>query len=271
MAAKAHGLDEECEAILEAAGVTEHQISLPQLGKPLSPPKPVVPVFKFNWPVKPISSSNFERALLDQGGEEEPTGANGFADEEDLLQGSTAQANGAMEEEEEEEADGWDMGEDVIAEVENDFVNVDSAEAGAGSSEAELWSRNSPIAADHIAGGSYDTAMQLLNRQVGAVNFKPLESRFEEIYTATRTYLPANSGLPPLTNYVRRNIDVTDPRRVLPLIPRDLESITANELAAGKNAMKANKLDEGVQAFKQILHLLMVNAVDSQQEVTEVS
>ena len=175
-----------------------------------------------------------------------------------------------MEEEEEEEADGWDMGEDAIAEVENDFVNVDSAEAGAGSSEAELWSRNSPIAADHVAGGSYDTAMQLLNRQVGAVNFKPLEDRFEEIYLATRTYLPANPGLPPLVNYVRRNVDEADLRRVLPLIPRDLESIKNNESTAGKNAMKANKLEEGVQAFKSVLHLLMVNAVSSQQEVTEV-
>lgn len=123
---------------METAGITEDQISLPQLGKPVSPPKPIVPVFKFNWPVKPISSSNFEKALLEQGEDEEPARTNGFADEEDLLQDSIAQANGAMEEAEEEEADGWDMGEDAIAEVENDFVNVDSAEAGAGSSEAEL-------------------------------------------------------------------------------------------------------------------------------------
>ncbi|KAI9658677.1 MAG: hypothetical protein M1821_002237 [Bathelium mastoideum] len=269
LTAKAHGLDEECEAILEAAGVREDQISLPEIGKPLSSPKPVVPVFKFNWPVKPISSSNFEKALLEQGEDEEPARTNGFADEEDLLKDSIAQTNGAMEEEEEEEADGWDMGEDAIAEVENDFVNVDSAEAGAGSSEAELWSRNSPIAADHVAGGSYDTAMQLLNRQVGAVNFKPLESRFEEIYTATRTYLPANPGLPPLVNCIRRNAEETDLRKVLPLIPRDLEYITTNELTAGKNAMKANKLEDGVQLFKDVLHLLMLNAVKSQQEVTE--
>ncbi|KAI9697112.1 MAG: hypothetical protein M1820_007927 [Bogoriella megaspora] len=269
MAAKAHGREEECQAILEAAGVTEDQVSLPQLGSPQPIPEPFVPVHKFNWPIKPISSSNFERALLEAGGDEETAQANGFADEEDLLQDPTAQANGALQEDEEEEADGWDMGEDAIAEVENDFVNVDSAEAGAGSSEAELWSRNSPIAADHVAGGSYETAMQLLNRQVGAVNFAPLEDRFEEIYKATRTYLPANPGLPPLVNYVRRTVEESDLRKVLPLIPRDLESITNTDIPAGKNAMKANKLEDGVQVFKKALKNLMVNSVNSQQEVTE--
>jgi hypothetical protein len=35
-----------------------------------------------------------------------------------------------------------------ILEEEVDFVNVESAEAGAGSSEADLWARNSPLAAD---------------------------------------------------------------------------------------------------------------------------
>ena len=161
------------------------------------------------------------------------------------------------------------MGDDINVEVESDFVNVDSAEAGAGSSEADLWARNSPIAADHAAAGSFETAMQLLNRQVGAVNFEPLKPRFLEIYQASKTYLPATPGLPAIYNFVRRTVDETDSRKVLPIVPRDLESIAATDLHEGYTAMKSNKLEDGLKIFKRILHSLLINAVSSQQEVIE--
>jgi coatomer protein complex subunit alpha (xenin) len=60
-------------------------------------------------------------------------------------------------------------------------------------------------------------------------------------------------------------------RRVLPLIPRDLESVTTTEFQAGKTAMQKNKLEDGVQAFRKVLHLLILNAVSTQKSVTEVS
>ncbi|KAF2102257.1 Coatomer, alpha subunit [Rhizodiscina lignyota] len=269
--AKSHGLEDQCKDILEASGFTEDQISLPSVGQPLAPPKPVVPTFKANWPTKSTSSSTFEKALLGEveGLDEAPT-ANGY-DESDLLEPDVPKAaNGELDiGEEDEDAEGWDMGDDVDAEVEGDFVNVETAEAGAGSSEADLWARNSPIAADHIAAGSFETAMQLLNRQIGAVNFKPLQPRFEEIYQASKTYLPASAGLPPLVNYVRRNPSETDSRKVLPFIPRDIESITVGELQAGKTAMQKNKLEDGVQLFKKMLHILMVNAVASAGEISQ--
>jgi coatomer subunit alpha len=57
---------------------------------------------------------------------------------------------------------------------------------------------------------------------------------------------------------------------VLPLIPRNLESITAAEVTAGKTAVKGNKLDQGLATFKRILQLLMVNAVETANEFDEV-
>ncbi len=189
---------------------------------------------------------------------------------EDITEESLTARNGNLgTEEEEEDVAGWDMGDDVNVDVENDFVNVDSAEAGSGSSEAEQWARNSALAADHVAGGSFETAMQLLNRQVGAVNFEPLKPRFLEIYQASRTYLPANPGLPPLINYIRRTVDEIDTRKILPIIPRDLEFIAASDLQDGYAAMRSNKLEDGVKVFKRILHSLLVNAVSSQQQVSE--
>jgi coatomer protein complex subunit alpha (xenin) len=275
MTAKSNGLTEECESILEATGLTEDQITLPALGSPLAPPKPIVLTFKANWPTKATSQSFFEKALLGQveglSLEDEPAAAsNGFGFDEAGEEDTTKRNGNLIDAEDDEDAAGWDMGDDIVPEVESDFVNVDSAEAGgAGSSEADLWARNSPIAADHVAGGSFETAMQLLNRQLGAVNFAPLKPRFLEIYQATKTYLPASSGLPPLINYIRRTVDETDPRKVLPIIPRDIESLATNDLQKGYHAMRNNKLQDGATIFRNILHALLVNAVSTASEVEE--
>ncbi|KAL8793604.1 MAG: hypothetical protein Q9195_003756 [Heterodermia aff. obscurata] len=271
MTAKSQGLEEECQNILEASGLTEDQLTLPTMGKPLQPPKPVVATHKSNWPVKAASHSFFEKALLGEVGAIEddtaPT-ANGF-DHGDVAVDEATAKTGQLGEEEDEDAAGWDMGDDINVEVEPDFINVDSAETGPGSSEADIWARNSPIAADHVAGGSFETAMQLLNRQVGAVNFAPLKPRFLEIYRASKTYLPATVGLPPLVNYVRRTVDEADSRKVLPIIPRDLEVIANVDLQEGYSAMRSNKLDDGLKTFKRILHCLLVNSVSSKAQVDE--
>lgn len=273
MTAKAHGLEDECQSILEIAGITEDQLNLPNLGQPLTIPKPVVPTFKANWPTKAASQSFFEKALAGQLEgmtlEDEPAATNGLDDGELAEEDAGAKRNGAMDVDEEEDVGGWDMGDDIVPEVESELVNVESADSGAGSSEADLWARNSPIAADHIAAGSFESAMNLLNRQVGAVNFAPLKPRFMEIYSATKTYLPAGAGLPPLVNYIRRTLDETDPRKVLPIIPRDLENLASNDLQQGYDSMRSNKLEDGVRIFRGILHAILTNVVSSESEVAE--
>lgn len=272
MTAKSHGLEDECQSILEATGVTEDQLTLPSLGEAFAPPKAVVPTFKQNWPTKATSQSFFEKALLGQveglSLEDDPSAAAGY--DETMEDAGTATRGAALAEDDDEDAAGWDMGDEDIPEADGDFVNVDTADAGgAGSSEADLWARNSPLAVDHIAGGSFETAMQLLNRQVGAVSFAALKPRFLEVYKASRTFLPASAGLPPLVNYVRRTVDESDLRQVLPIVPRDLEYLAANELQRGYDSMKANKLEDGAKIFKGILHTILVNAVSSEGEVAE--
>ena len=158
--------------------------------------------------------------------------------------------------------------------ADSDFVNVDNPDAptdaaGPGSSEAEMWARNSPLAADHVAAGSFETAMQLLNRQVGAVNFEPIKPRFLEIYTASKTYLPANASVSPLINYVRRNPEETDSRKLRPIIPHDLDSLSNTDLQEGYTAMRTNKLDAGVVVFRNVVLNLLVNVVSSQSQADE--
>lgn len=270
--AKSHGLEEECQAILEATGLTEDQITLPKLGEAPSLSQPIVPTYKTNWPTKASSQSFFEKALLGQveglSLEDGPGATNDLPEGMDI--DTSSKQNGGLLGEDDEDVAGWDMGDDDVPEVENDFVNVETADAGgAGSSEADLWARNSPLAVDHVAGGSFESAMQLLNRQVGAVSFAPLKPRFLEVYQASRSFLPASPGLPPLINYIRRTLDETDPRQVLPVVPRDLESLATNDLQKGYDSMKANRLEDGIKIFKGILHAILVNAVSSETEVSE--
>ncbi|KAF7717013.1 Coatomer subunit alpha [Penicillium ucsense] len=266
LTAKSHGLTEEAESILEACGLTEDQITIPSLQEPFKVAHPIVPTFKSNWPVKAAGHSSFEKALLGEVNDEEEVAQDSF--ETGDHDTAAVLAKDTMEEEE-EDASGWDMGDDINVEEDVEFVNVESTEAGAGSSEADLWARNSPLAADHVAAGSFDTAMQLLNRQVGAVQFAPLKDRFLEIYKCSKTYLPASTGLPPLVNYVRRTTEETDSRKVLPAIPRDLETVASVDLQEGYAAMRTNKLEDGVKTFKRILHTLLVNAVSSDSEVEQ--
>lgn len=275
LTAKSHGLTAECEMILEMTGLTDDQITMPDVGTALSTPRAIVPTHKANWPVKEAAHSSFEKALMGEISgpvdDAEPTLL-----EEDVPV-TSQDKTGAAADDEEEAADGWDMGDDIGLEAggnDSDFVNVDNSEiladaTGPGSSEADLWSRNSPLAADHVAGGSFESAMQLLNRQIGAVNFAPLKPRFLEVYQASRCFLPASAGLPAIVNYVRRNVDETDSRKVLPVIPRDLESLTTIDLQEGYTAMRTNKLENGVATFKGILQALIVNVVRSQSQVDD--
>lgn len=275
LTARSHGLTEEAEQILELMGVTEDQISMPTVGQRLSLPKALVSTYKSNWPVKEAAHSSFEKALLGEVSgaplDVEPS----LMDEDAPVASQQKIASAGIGDD--DAGDGWDMGDDIVAETnggDTDFVNVDNVDVstdatGPATSEADMWSRNSPLAADHIAGGSFESAMQLLNRQVGAVDFAPLKPRFMEIYQASKTFLPAAVGMPAITNYVRRNLAETDSRKVLPLIPRDLESLTTVELQQGYLAMRTNKLEDGVGVFKTVLQSLLVNVVASQAQVEE--
>lgn len=273
MTAKSHGLDEECQAILEAAGITEDQLSMPAIGVPMTLPQIIVPTYEENWPTKTGSQSFFEKALLGQVEDltldDKAADVDGMGLEVEMENDSLANRNGKLEDDDEDVA-GWDMGGDEVPEMDNDLIDVNSTESGgAASSEADLWARNSPLAVDHVAGGSFETAMQLLNRQVGAVNFSPLKPRFLEVYMASKTFLLASSGLPPLVNYVRRTVEETDLRQVLPVVPRTLQHLVANDLPKGYDSMKANRLEDGIKIFKGILHAILVNSVSSESEAAE--
>ncbi|KAG1062827.1 hypothetical protein G6F42_027333 [Rhizopus arrhizus] len=213
MTAKTHGLTEQAEAILAAAGKTEADIELPDMPDQLpSTPKPVTQLEDPNWPLLTVSKSFFEGAFVQQQQQQQsqkpgaPISAPSFnyddqidnieeaggdwGDDDDLGIASSKPALdndllGTPNDDEFENDDlngdgGWDDDDDIKAELDAEMGHVAAKETAEfvapaeGVNENAVWAQNSGVAADHIAAGSFETAMQILNRQKGIVKFEPL-------------------------------------------------------------------------------------------------
>lgn len=180
LTAKTNGLADLAAEILEEAGLTEADIDdVPDFGQStLRPPPAVTPLGELNWPSLTKGESFFDRALANghlADGEVSGEGA-GFVNGV----GASASANAALDdwardeemgEEVEAEEGAWDLDaeadggaadvEGAAGEKEEDVLLDSGAGASAGVKETELWVRNSPFPADHVAAGSFESAMQV--------------------------------------------------------------------------------------------------------------
>ena len=160
-----------------------------------------------------------------------------------------------VEEAEEEEAEAEEAAEDQDL----------GAGATPGASETEYWVRNSPLAADHVSAGSFDTAMQALNRQLGVVNFAPLKPLFLATYRAAHTYLTPVASLPPLQLHVRRNPNESAPSKVLPVAAKSLQAVRA-ELTEGYRFFSLAKFTDARDTFRRVLQSLLLVVLSSDSE-----
>lgn len=284
LTAKTNGLDDLARELLETAGLTEDDvsgISVPAKKSTLTPPTPLNTSYPPHWPTKGVKASFFDQALAAASGEAEVD----YAPQEDsLMNGGEAQEANlwgeaeAAEEEVPAEADAWDLAAEepeAIPEPEQSEEGVEQQQqepefdTAVGVPEADLWTRNSPLAADHVAAGSFETAMQLLNRQAGVVDFAPLKPLFVDIYRSSKLYLPANASMPPLTIPLRRNRDEAGGRNVLPLVARSVQSATAELNNAYALFRRANFV-EAANTFRSVLQSLLLVVAQSPEEESEV-
>jgi len=171
LTAKTNSLADLAAEILESAGLTEADVDdVPSFGiSTLKPPPIVTPTTDLLWPSLSTGENFFDRALVNgqlEGGVE-PAYVNGDA----AAAGHSALDAWAKEEEDHEDIDpeegGWELdadgGEFHPAIEETGATEEEELGAGAtpGPAEPELWVRNSPLAVDHVAAGSFETAMQV--------------------------------------------------------------------------------------------------------------
>ncbi|KAF9585928.1 hypothetical protein BGW38_010979 [Lunasporangiospora selenospora] len=291
MTAKTHGLDEIAEDILQEAGLTPEDVAdLPTHGTLLVPPRPLMRAHDSNWPQLAVSRSYFEGAFTgDMEGvapvtpmiasEPEPQVDQWGMDDDFSVPGTEHKPTSlapVMNDAFDMDGDGgWDMDADLAAELHAETGAIVAEDNGlavpvAGQSEGEIWCQNSPLAADHVAAGAFESAMQLLNRQVGAVNFEPLKDQFLSIFQASRTALTGNEGMPSIMVPVRRNPDETEQRKALPVLVKSFQSLISKELQEAYKSTTANKLVEACTLFRAILHSLLLTIVTQPSEAEEV-
>jgi coatomer protein complex subunit alpha (xenin) len=164
LTARNHGLDELAEEILESAGISEDDIDglPPVASEPLGLPPIITPTTGLVWPV--FSKENFFEKAMANGGLTDPSSSTAYVNGVDSTPALDEwEAGEVTQEEEVADGEGWDLDEGVGAEDTEQAGDVADSTAGAaaGVSETELWTRNSPFAADHVAAGSFETAMQV--------------------------------------------------------------------------------------------------------------
>jgi coatomer subunit alpha len=178
LTAQTNNLPELAAEILEAAGLTEADIddvAIPGTSAqsaPLRPPPIVTSTTNLIWPTVDKGENYFDKALksgmLDADAAIEPPAGYSNGDAGGAALDSWAREAELDAEGGEIEAggDGWDLdvqGEDEVEEVEEEEIEEDlGAGATPGIPEVEYWTRNSPqVAADHVAAGSFESAMQV--------------------------------------------------------------------------------------------------------------
>ncbi|KAJ3041599.1 hypothetical protein HK097_002233 [Rhizophlyctis rosea] len=294
LAAQTHGLTEEAAAIAAAAGL-ENLPALPDRASLLKPPTPIYKQADGNWPLLTVSRGFFEGGVFQSGNaalaapiplsDETDVQADMWDEEQididDIGGGGGgakraapgAAANGDVDVEglDGGEENLWLEGEDIELPELNGPIgesNVEFTMPNAGRDVGEVWRANSGLAVDHAAAGSFESAMQLLNRQVGAVNFVPLKPYFLSAWQSARAYLSCTANVPALSVALHRS-RTEDPRQVLPYVGYNLAGVIA-KLQEAYGLTTSGKFSDSLNLFKVILHVILFTVVENRSELPEV-
>ncbi|KAK4519191.1 TFIIH complex serine/threonine-protein kinase subunit kin28 [Mucor velutinosus] len=306
MTARSHGLYELAQSILARAGKTEEDIELPNHHANSATPhllQSVTPLQDHNWPLLTVSKSFFEGIFAannnnsqkhtatpmpafnyDQGidgiekaegdwGDDDLLGIPSNKKHQELLQDD----HDTYREDQDDDEGGWDDDDDddIHAEITAEISNVAAKETAefvvpaAGFNEAFMWIQASPLATDCISAGSFETAMQILNSQVGVVQFAPLKSYFFTVYQASRALVPAIASNPSLYVYLRRY--GASARNSRPAAAYNFQNLLTVQLQLAYKYFTSGRLPASATQFKALLHSVLFTVVDSQSEVDEAN
>ncbi|SCU81322.1 LAME_0B06524g1_1 [Lachancea meyersii CBS 8951] len=270
--AKANNQDSNAAKILEAAGVSENDVTLPEgISFATHYKSPLVPEPVKEWPLEKPEPSFFEKALA---GGMEKLDIQEEAEDDIQSPSNTFEAQQTAFSDEEfvaEDDGGWDMGEeDLGLEVDVPETEVEEQQvtkAPADENEMTQWTKNSKLPYVLIAAGAFEAAAQALNKQAGLINFEPLRPRFHEIYESCRTYMSATpTELPSITGLIRANTELNAPESLLPFVAGS--DVVTNKMNKGFRLFKANKLELAIEVFRDVIYTITLLAVDNQEDET---
>ncbi|XP_024970079.1 coatomer subunit alpha-1-like [Cynara cardunculus var. scolymus] len=283
--AKTHGLNDIAEGL--AAKLEGDVPSLPSSRSTslLIPPTPVL--CGGDWPLLRVMKGIFEGGLdnVGRGAQEEYEDAADadWGDDLDIVDVENIQngdINMVLEDEEaheENEEGGWDL-EDLELPPDTETLKIATTARTSefvaptpGMPVSQIWVQKSSLAAEHAAAGNFDTAMRLLNRQLGIKNFAPLKSLFIDLHMGSHTYLRAFSSAPLISLAIERGwSESASPNvRSPPALVFNFSQLE-DKLKAGYKATTVGKFTEALRLFMGILHTIPLIVVESWREVDEV-
>ncbi|XP_076892088.1 coatomer subunit alpha-1-like [Bidens hawaiensis] len=282
--AKTHGLNDIAEGL---ADKLERNVPVLPSGRShslLIPPTPVL--CGGDWPLLRVMKGIFEGGL-DSVGRDAPEEYEDAADAdwgedldivdvENIQNGDVSMVSENDEAHEENEEGGWDL-EDLELPVDVETPRATTARSSVfvaptpGMPVSQIWVQKSSLAGEHAAAGNFDTAMRLLNRQLGIKNFKPLKSFFLDLHTGSHTHLPTFPSSPIISLAIERGWSESASPNVRnpPALVFSFSQLE-DKLKAGYKATTAGKFTEALRVFMSILHTIPLIVVETRREVDEV-
>lgn len=134
------------------------------------------------------------------------------------------------------------------------------------------WTQRSSLAGEHAAAGAFDTALRLLNRQLGIVNFAPLKPLFVDMATASHATLPPLTGAALQTWAPLGRGWSPDTPAGPPAAPALFLSLTQLEeqLKGAYKLVTEGKFTDALRVFQGILHSVPLLVVETRKEVDDV-
>ncbi|KAI7731312.1 hypothetical protein M8C21_002588, partial [Ambrosia artemisiifolia] len=279
--AKSHGLNDIAEDL--AVKLNDNVPILPsgRTRSLLMPPTPVL--CGGDWPLLRVMKGIFEGGLDSVGRDaqeeyEDAADADWGEDldivDENIQNGDISMVLENDEAHEENEEGGWDLEDlELPPDVETPKATTTRSYVvpTPGMPVSQIWVQKSSLAAEHAAAGNFDTAMRLLNRQLGIKNFTPLKSLFIDLNMGSHTYLPACPSSPIISLAIERdwNESASPNVRRPPALVFSFSQLE-DKLKAGYKATTAGKFTEALRLFMGILHTIPLIVVESRREVDEV-
>eukprot|EP01080_Neovahlkampfia_damariscottae_P002084 gene2084-1956_t len=292
--AKTHGLEDKLKHLETLLGEDNIPKNIPEKSTLILPPTPVYKLnSNFNWPLltkqEQINYDDDDDEIVDSVGDsgnlDDISLGSGWTDGIQL--GNKDEDDKKQEEEKEEEIDdelgelgggawggglsdiGIDMSEMNMPTGNSEFEEIPTI----GKSIEECWIENSDLAVDHIAAGSFRTAMDILSKQCGIINFTPLKSLFLTIYSGSKLYLPTN----PITTSVAYSLqlnqtdDIEETReKTLPVVSTPSVDELKQLLKPAFKEVTDGKFSDAKDSFTKILHTILFVVVRNRKEEKEV-
>nr|CAG4708473.1 unnamed protein product [Naegleria fowleri] len=137
----------------------------------------------------------------------------------------------------------------------------------------DLWPLNSQFPGDHIAAGSFESAIEILSKAVGIKNFAPLKEIFLSIYAGSNLLMPSTPNQPSISvplqkgrNDNERTKDTSLPKLAVPSLS-DLQLKLKDAL---KTCSNQNTMQAGVDMLREIMRQLLFIPILTKKDEREM-